>query len=171
MDEKERITIDCIKHAIEDTQATIRAYDTKAEILGVLLTLAVGITNFSLLPELTSYSKVALIASWLVALVAVGLLGLVLHPKTNQFKTIAFGTFSPSSTYYLHQVTALAQNTVSSLAERAANTNWVEELMYESMKLSLIRDRKHCWFVLAIKVTGVALFLIFAAILLGAYCV
>ena len=165
------MTIACLQHAIEDTQETIRAYDTKAEILGILLTLAVGITNFSLLPELALYSRIALVCSWLVSLAAVGLLGLVLHPKANQFKDISFGTFSPNGTYYLNQVTASAQNTVSSLADKAVNTNWVEELMYESMKLSLIRDRKHYWFVLALRVTGVALLLIFGAILLAAFCV
>ncbi len=167
-EDKELVTIDCLKHSIEDTQQTIRGYDIKAEILAILLTFAIGLTNFTLLPHLNTPSKLILLCSWVVSLSAIALLGLVLHPKVNQFKSITLGTYSPSGTYFLHKVTESAQNTVSDLAIRARNTNWIEELMYESMKLSLIREKKHSWFIIALRLSGITLFLIFLVILIGA---
>lgn len=168
--DNEQLTIECLMHSIEDAQQTIRAYDTKAEILAILLTFAIGLTNFTLMPSLGFTSKSFLLFSWLVSLLAILFLGFVLHPKKNQFKSISFGTYSPSGLYFLHKITESAQNTVSALADKARNTNWVEELTYESMKLSLIRDKKHKWFIRALCLSGIALALIFLLIIVGAYC-
>lgn len=167
----ELATIECLKHALEDTQETIRGYDNKAEILAVLLTLAVGFTNFTLFPVVAgSLEKYILVASWITAFVAITFLGFVLHPNVNLFKAIQKGTYTPQGTYFLHKINESPTNTISDLAERALKTNWVEELTYECMKVSIIRERKHCWFVLALQVSGLTLLLILLALLSGAYC-
>ena len=167
----EQATIDCLKHALEDTQETIRGYDNKAEILAVLLTLAVGLTNFTLFPLIVdSLEKYLLMASWVTAFAAITLLGLVLHPKVNLFEAIQKGTYTPQGTYFLHKINESPTNTISALAERALNTNWVEELTYECMKVSIIREKKHCWFVSALLISGLTLLLILLALLSGAYC-
>lgn len=166
-DAKTEITISCLKHAIEDTQATIRAYETKAEILGVLLTLAIGITNFTFLQNGTGYAKCILVGSWVVALIAIMVLGLVLHPKKNPFKNIDRGNYTPSGTYFLFNLSLSPQNTVTALADKATNTDWVSELTYENMKLSAIRDNKHYWFTWALKLTGVTILLIAISISIG----
>lgn len=155
--------IDCLKHSIEDTQETIRGYDTKAEILAIILTMAGGITNFTNFPVVTSNNWI-LFASWILTIVSLGLLGMVLYPKKNQFKSLELGLYVPSEVYFIHDLSSSPQNTVSNLAGKALGTNWVEELMYESMKLSLIRDKKHFWFIWSIRATGVSLFLIFLPI-------
>jgi hypothetical protein len=77
-----------------------------------------------------------LLSSWVVALIAITALGFVLHPMTNPFKNIALGNFTPSGTYFLSNLSSAPQNTVTTLADRAINTDWVSELMYENMKLS-----------------------------------
>ena len=166
-DAKTDTAISCLKHAMEDAQETIRAYDTKAEILGILLTLAIGITNYTLFEHCTGWPKRILLSSWIVALVAIILLGLVLHPRRNPFKNIALGNYIPSGTYYLSNLSSAPQNTVSSLADKAINTDWISELMYENMKLSAIRDHKHCWFSWALKLTGIAILLIAISIIIG----
>jgi len=51
LEEREKNTIDCLLSAISDTQEIIRGYDTKAEILGILMTLVVGFLNFNLLAD------------------------------------------------------------------------------------------------------------------------
>lgn len=155
------VTINCLQHAIEDTQGTIRAYDSKAEILGILLTVALGITNFTLLQQApAALSKCLLGTSWVVGLIALALLGRVLRPKKNLFKELNCGSYTPTGAYFLFNVLSCPQNTVSELAKKAQQTDWVSELTYESMKLSLIRDRKHSCFMSALWVSGAALLLV-----------
>lgn len=165
-DEKTNTTISCLQHAIEDAQGTIRAYDTKAEILAILLTLAIGITNFTLIPRETDCSKWILVSSWIVGLVAIAILGLALHPRKDQFKNINLGNYTPSGTYFMFNLLSSPQNTVTNLATRALETDWVLELIYENMKLSVIRENKHYWFIWALKLSGITLGLIVAAIVL-----
>lgn len=162
MEHKDKIetTITCLQHAIEDAQGTIRAYDAKAEILGILLTVAIGITNFTCLQHTSFYAKIFLIASWIAGLVAIGALGFVLHPKNDLFKKIAFGGYTPKQTYFFTKIESSPQNTVEELANKAINTDWVSELTYENMKLSLIREFKRCYFVFALRAAGVTLLLI-----------
>ena len=62
---KEERAIECMMHALEDTQQNIRSFDTKSEILGILLTLAIGITNFELIKEYKGLSKYILQLSWI----------------------------------------------------------------------------------------------------------
>lgn len=163
----EKTTISCLMHAIEDTQATIRAFDTKAEILGILLTLAIGITNFTFLQNGIGYAKWILMGSWVVALIAIIVLGLVLHPNKNPFKNVDRGNYIPSGTYFLFHLSSSPQNTVTALADKAINTDWVSELTYENMKLSAIRDNKHYWFTWALKLAGITILLIAVAICVG----
>lgn len=163
----ESLTIDCLKHVIEDSQNTIRGYDSKAEIMAILLTLAIGFTNFTLFPEVSGISKYLLIFSWVISFLAIGMLGLVLYPKKNQFQKINMGNYTPKGTYFIHSVADTPECTVSAMAEKALNTNWVLELTYESMKLSVIRKRKHFWFIRALRLSGLTLLLIVTTLVLG----
>lgn len=152
--------ISCLQHAIEDAQGTIRAYDSKAEILGVLLTVALGITNFTLFPKVESCSKLLLIASWGVGLIAIGALGLVLYPKKGQFRGLSFGTYAPSEVYFLTGIETKPNMSVSELTDKALTADWVAVLTYENMKLSMVRDSKHQRFVLALPVAALTIALI-----------
>lgn len=158
-------TISCLQHAIEDAQATIRAYDSKAEVLGILLTLAIGITNLIFLEQPDRCSKLLLGASVFVGLMAAGLLGVVLNPKKDLFSKISFGGYAPKGTYFVANIGSGPQNTVSALSEEALDTNWTCELMFESMKLSLIREHKHRWFIRALWCSGGQVVLIASAVL------
>lgn len=162
------VTISCLQHAIEDAQGTIRAYDSKAEILGILLTVALGITNFTLLQQTPgALSKCLLSASWVFGLLALGLLGMVLHPKKDQFRGLSYGAYTPTGAYFFFNVLSCPQNTVTELARKAQQTDWVSELTYESMKLSLIRDSKHRCFMWALKTAGLTLMLIAVTVIVG----
>lgn len=155
------IVIGCLQHAIEDAQGTIRAYDAKAEILGILLTVALGVTNFTFLQQQPgTFSKYLLAATWIVGLAAIAILGMVLHPKKDQFKGLSFGTYTPTGAYFLFNVLSSPDKSVVALAKNARETDWVSELTYENMKLSLIRESKHGWFVMALELAGVTLLLI-----------
>lgn len=139
------VTITCLQHAIEDTQATIRAYDAKAEVLGILLTLALGISNYTLaLDQIKDCAKWLLILSWFFGLVSMVLLGAVLYPKKNIFAPINMGGYIPTRTYFWIND---PNRSVVDLADLALGTNWCSELVFENLKLSLIRDTKHSRFI------------------------
>jgi hypothetical protein len=160
-------TLTCLQHAIADSQATIRAYDTKAEVLGILLTVAIGMTNFTILQQPAPCSKLLLEASWLAALLAIGFLGAVLKPRKDLFSKIQYGGYTPNGTYFIANLSSGPQNTVTQLAKKAESTDWVCELMFENMKLSLIREYKHRWFFHALWLSGLALFLIAISVFVG----
>jgi hypothetical protein len=140
-------TLSCIQHSLEDAQATIKAYDVKAEVLGLLLTLAVGITNFGFLRADDVWSKVFMYLSCILGLVALFVLGFVLVPQIKKFQQINFDGYVPSEAYFLSKVLESPQNTVPAIAKKMLSTDWVSELTYELMKLSIIREYKHKWFV------------------------
>lgn len=165
--DQELATMECLRHAIEDTQGTIRAYDVKAEILAALLTLIVTVSSQSLFGQINEIGQMILKISWLFCLITIFVLGLVLMPKSNLFSLVKYGSFSPKSTYFLHEINKSANNTVSEIAAKALVTNWTEELTYESMKLSLIRDRKHNWFTKALYLSAVTLLLVPIALWIG----
>lgn len=160
-------TISCLQHAIADAQESIRAYDAKSEILGVLLTLAIGITNFTFFEHSSGCQRWLILSSWVVVPVAIFILGLVLYPRNDPFKNIDKGNFIPSGTYFLTNLSIAPQNTVTALSAKATGTDWVQELMYESMKLSVIRDRKHCWFKWGLRLSGLAIILIALSVISG----
>ena len=164
--ENNDVTISCLQHAITDAQETIRAYDSKAEILAILLTVALGITNFTLLqnnPD--AWSRYLLAVSWIVGLLTLASLGMVLRPRKNPFKGILLGAYRPAGTYFFCNVLACPENTVEGLAKRAKDTDWVSELTYESVKLSLIREAKHGWFSRALWFAALTLLLVTLAVL------
>lgn len=166
-DVQEKTTIECLQHAIDNTQEVIRAYDIKAQILAALLTLIAGASSQSFCQNMNDQGMFLIKCSWLLCLITIFILGMVLKPKTNLLAGISFGSFSPKGTYHLHQISTSVSNTVSSISTNALATNWVEELTYESMKLSLIRDRKHCLFIYSLWPAAATIGTIFVAIIIG----
>lgn len=165
--DKEALAVSCLQHAVEDAQCTIRAFDSKSEILGVLLTLGIGITNYALMEDKGGCAKWLIFSAWATGLISMLLLGAVLLPKRDLFKKIAFGGYQPSETYYVRNIANSPNCTVSELAKKSLDTDWVSELMYENMKLSLIRDRKHNLFNAALIFALGSFVLISIAVLVG----
>lgn len=149
-------TIPCLMHAIEDKQGTIRAYDIKAQILAGFLAIVIGFTNYEYNQRSVCYPELIII-SWMMGLTAIIILGLVLYPKKNPFEKLSLGSYVPQQSYFMHDITSSPGNTVDVLLDKAENTNWGPELVYENMKLSVIRDRKHVLFVWALRLSGISI--------------
>lgn len=167
MDQKQgdvQTAISCLLHAIDDTQGTIRAYDMKANSLGVLLTLALGLSNISLLQSPAFCTKNLLFLSLVLGLLALFALGLVLRPVMNPVKKINFGNYVPTKTYFVDSKSLTVEDTVDVHSRRTVQTDWVAELTYEKMKLASIRSYKHSCFTWAVVISGATLVLIAIAI-------
>ena len=102
IDSDNQSTLTCLQNALNETQETIRAYDTKAGILSALLTLVVGIINYSFITSNTNVllNVMALIAS-LSGLIAIGLLGAVIFPMKDPREGFDLSGFEPKGTYYV----------------------------------------------------------------------
>lgn len=160
MEKSEEVKILCLQNALNDTQGTIRAFDAKANSLGVLLTVAIGITNFTLFQTQGPWTKCFLAASWIAGLAAIFFLGAVLHPLRNPHQSLVG---RGEGTYYF--LTSELTKNVYEMIDRIDKTNWIHELTYENMKVSMIRDYKNAHFKRAVKLSGVCLLSIALAVL------
>ncbi|MGH8371726.1 MAG: hypothetical protein ACRETO_03215 [Gammaproteobacteria bacterium] len=153
--------IEVLLDAIRDVQDTIRAFDLKAEILTGILTLLVGLVAFAWQDVNTSSQRILDVVVIIAAFGAMGCLMSVLLPMANPAEKVQRGSYKPAGVYFLTKE-KLKTETVSEIAKKLPDIKWREELVYELMKVSYIRQRKHHWFTLAIIVSTVS----FAALLL-----
>lgn len=137
--------VEVLLDAINDAQETIRAFDLKAEILTAVLTLLVGMVAFAWHDQDSAALKTVDIIAIITAFGAMGCLMGVLFPMNNPAENVKLGGYQPAGAYYVDRK-KYADETVTDFAKKLAKVNWVEELSFELMKVSSIRQRKHDWF-------------------------
>ncbi|WP_129125958.1 MULTISPECIES: hypothetical protein [Geomonas] len=144
---KEDKAIECLLNAVNECQETIRGYDTKAEILGILMTLVVGFLNFNLVSDYKCDKFVMgfIAAATVFAVTTLAFMLGVLFPSKNPIEEIILGEYAPRNTYFLTKPNKAKFN-FQDIHYRLLETDWQKELLLELMKLSSIRDRKHKWF-------------------------
>ena len=152
--------ISVLLDAINDVQETIRAFDLKAEILTGILTFLIAMVAFVWHDNDNCSLKYLDILIIITAFLAMGCLGMVLLPANNPLDGVINGTYTPQGVYYLSGL-ALKTESVSDIAKKLANTNWSEELVFELVKVSFIRERKNLWFVRAMRISVAVLVLLF----------
>lgn len=140
-------TIDCLLNAISDTQEIIRGYDTKAEILGILIALIVGLLNFNLLADYNNDAIVMALVGFatLFAIVSVFLMVAVLFPLKSPLDDIDLGDYVPKNSFH-HIKPRNEKFKFKDIYSRLLETDWKSELLLELLKLSSIRERKRSWF-------------------------
>ncbi|MFC1523648.1 hypothetical protein ACFL6N_02535 [Thermodesulfobacteriota bacterium] len=154
-------SLTCLINSLNEAQETIRAYDIKAEVLALVVTLALGLLshNFGDNLDYCGWSIFVGIACIITGLISIGFVGLVLYPSKVSFKIIDTTDYSPQRSYYINTDNFTGKIKISSFLEQIEKTNWKAELAYEILKCSSIRDRKHFWFVNALRVSALTLFL------------
>ncbi len=87
-------TLELLKSALTEAQTTVRAYDTKAQIVGVGYIFALGIVSQvdELLPTPSSIGHAELLAIWFVVIAPILLFGNVLSPKRKTVPKTDTGT-------------------------------------------------------------------------------
>jgi len=154
-------SLTCLLNSLNEIQETIRAYDVKAEILAVVITLALGLLgqNFGDNLDYCRWQIFVGIACIITGLISIALVGLVLYPSKEPFKKIDLTDYSPQRSYYINTDNYTPKMKVSALLDRIEKTDWQAELAYEILKCSSIRDRKHILFVASLRVSVLTLFL------------
>ena len=159
--DKDKTSLESLQKVLDETQETIRAYDTKAEVLAIILTLVVGIINFGMVADNCKkyvgikFLSVTSIAMGIFTLLAVGM---VLYPRKNLFKDIDTGDDRPKRTYFVSFNFMPSFKNLDEYISQVSLTNWKREIAYEVLKTSCIRDHKHYWFHIALRCAGVTLF-------------
>lgn len=171
-DSNEGTTIECLRNAINETQETIRSYDTKSEILGILMTLVVGFLNFNLIADYKCDKVVMLLiaSATVTAIIALMLMLLVLFPSHNPIEEIDLGGYVPQNTYFIFKKRKYKFD-FNGIYGKVIDTDWQKELLLELLKVSGIRDRKHRWFTRAVKTAACAFtVIVFLVIRIGYIC-
>jgi hypothetical protein len=143
-----------LRFAITDHQETIRATDIKAEVVGILLTALVTILVWKGGFAAGGACHWINTAAALSALAAVGCVGRVLWPRSDPWKDVVLGEYTPTRVLYPSKDFPPGHN-IKSRADLAVGTEWVCELTYELAKLAVIRDSKRGWFQAALLLGGI----------------
>jgi len=155
----------CLLAALKEAQDTVRAYDTKAQIVGVGFIFSIGvITNFSAqMPKDPQFTAIGLILLWVLAIGPVALFGFVLFPSRKTAP--ALGDAADSVRYVLYFDPHHTRDLDAYLGD-LTNADYQREVAYELLKTSGLRELKRKRFVRALTAAGLSFVIIIAAQLL-----
>ena len=139
--------------SLEEAQATVRAYDTKAQIVGIGYTFALNIVAAVVggLPGAGAEGPVFVVLFWLVIMAPLFFFGYVLYPSRRTAPTVA-DTSEAEIQRALYVQTA-RYGTVAELRAAVSQADWTAELVYEVLKVSKLREQKRLRFITALYAT------------------
>ena len=147
--------------AIADTQESIRAYDSKSEILAILLTLAITFVNYDINLCLSSLIGWIVFVTSITGLISITFIGAVLFPVSNPEEEIELGDYKPKGIFFVSPPQIKSGLSVAEHVKAVNKADIQAESSYELLKLSFIRNRKGKWFLRALWAAYAVIFLIF----------
>ena len=154
-------SLSLLRDSLAQAQATVRAYDTKAQIVGVGYIFALGVVgNFeSLLPELSELNLLTLSVAC-VAILPILLFGFVLYPSRKSAEK--FANQSEATPEHVLYVDPTKLGSVKALKEAVGRCDPIIEVSFELLKVSQLRVLKRRRFLRALFSAGVVFLFIFA---------
>ncbi len=158
---------DLLKLALAEAQVTVRAYDTKAQIVGVGYAFALGIISRTeeWFDSTGGSELAAVLVFWLVVIAPLVMFGFVLYPSrisVAKIKGIPDGLIK--RVLYIDTDKDIS---LSDLRVAVENSQPADELMYELLKVSMLRTLKRKRFVRALLMAAFSFALLFAVQLLA----
>ena len=146
--------------ALKEAQDNVRAYDTKAQIVGVGYIFAINIIvalGERILPGGLKPDIIVVVIAWVIIVVPIALFGAVLYPTRHVAPRL--GTkVDAKGTYYLNP----DRNwDVSTYLDTLKDCDLRQELAYELFKQSGLRDLKRKRFLRALMAAGLSFVLLF----------
>ena len=137
---------------LSEAQATVRGYDTKAQIVGIGYTFALNIVaNASgSFPRAADAALIPFLIFWVIVLAPLFLFGAVLYPSRKLAPKIHAGDAEPRRLMYVE--TARFED-VTALATATEGADWLSEMSYEVLKVSRLREIKRARFIRALTAT------------------
>ncbi|MCK5363888.1 MAG: hypothetical protein KAR22_13010 [Gammaproteobacteria bacterium] len=154
-------SLSLLRDSLAEAQTTVRAYDTKAQIVGVGYIFALGIVgNFeSLLPELSELNLLTLSVAC-VAILPILLFGFVLYPSRKSAEK--FAAQSEETPGHVLYVDPTKLGSVKALKEAVGRCDPIKEVSFELLTVSQLRELKRRRFLRALFSAGVVFLFIFA---------
>lgn len=141
--------------ALKEAQDDMRTYDTKAEVVGIGFILSIGIISSlgsliktSPAPE---FGSAAIIVSWLLVILPVILFGTVLYPTRKMAPEVAKNRQKVSGLFHMNLNEV---ESVDEYLEKMGSIDIKQELAYELLKVSSLRDVKRRRFLHALIASG-----------------
>ncbi len=161
-DDEEK-ALELIQSALDEARATVRAYDTKAQIVGVGYAFALGIVagTSDWFPEGATGDLTPVLVFWGCVMLPLLLFGFVLYPsrRTAPRVEVARQTGLNGILY----VNPAAYEGIDSLKEAASRSNRLDEYAYEALRVSNLRELKRTRFIRALITAAFAFGVMFLA--------
>ena len=157
--------ISFLMSALDEAQSSIRAFDTKAQIVGIGYIFAVGIitTIGSMNPDKAHFTSATVIFAWVLVMIPIALFGAVLYPSRKMAPKLGKKSSHVKRLYHVSNEYIINVDTYLSDIEHC---DIRAELSYELMKVSALREFKRVRLLRALYVSCFSFILIFAAQLL-----
>lgn len=153
--------MDLLKNALAETQASIRAYDTKAQIVGVGYVFALGIVGEMKVqaPSAITTDTLSVLVFWFAIISPIILFGYVLHPTRRTAPTLIRD--KDETQKRILYVEPKGFETIAELKKAASNAEPIDEYCYELLKLSRLRELKRKRFIRGLMAAAFAFLLMF----------
>ena len=154
--------------ALKEAQDSIRAFDVKAQIVGIGYIFAIGIITAigSLNPgDAPPFTSLVLLIAWLILMIPIVFFGAVLYPSRKMAPNLGEKTKHVKRLYY---VPMEYYKNIDAYLKELDQCDIKTELSYELMKLSALCDLKRTRFLRALYAAGISFILLFASQLMRA---
>ncbi len=140
---------------------TVRAYDTKAQIIGVGYIFALGVVARidELLPQTSHISVLAVLIAWGVILLPIFLFGYVLYPTRKTAPEISQEVRSKLE--YVLYIDPARHTNVAELRTSISRCDAIDEYAFELLKVTKLRELKRKRFLRALFATATAFIILF----------
>ncbi len=161
--ESDQITF--LMSALEEAQSSIRAFDTKAQIVGIGYIFTVGIitTIGSMNPDQVPFTTSTVTLAWLLVMVPIVLFGMVLYPSRRMAPKLGEKSKHVKRLYH---VSIDYIKDVDTYLSDIEHCDIKAEMCYELMKVSALRELKRVRFLRSLFISCASFTLIFVAQLL-----
>ena len=157
-------SLSLLRASLAEAQATVRSYDTKAQIVGIGYIFALGIVgNFEeWVPDVAEVNALAnTLIAWSVIMLPIFLFGYVLYPSRKMAPKLAE---TPSKTLErVLYVDPSRLETVQQVTEAAGRAVPEKEVAFELLKVSKLREVKRKRFLRALFAAGFCFVVIFTS--------
>ncbi len=154
-------SLSLLRDSLAEAQTTVRAYDTKAQIVGVGYIFALGIVESfeALLPEASELNLLTLSVAC-TAILPILLFGFVLYPSRKSAEK--FADQSEATPEHVLYVNPTKLGSVKVLKEAVGRCDPIIEVSFELLTVSQLRDLKRRRFLRALFSAAVVFLFIFA---------
>jgi hypothetical protein len=125
--------------ALKEAQDNIRTYDTKAQIVGIGFIFTIGMIIKSINVDFYQLGTLTTIIIWILMLGPIVLFASVLYPTRKLAPSILRNRKNVKALYYLNPKEI---DSVDSFIKQVDEIEIEEELAYELLKVSVLRDLK-----------------------------